>query len=154
MISSAIAGNIGGLFTFLEIIFSSMIGMFLLKNYKYAIKENLMSVANGHISQEDFMKQNIFVALGAILLIIPGFFTDFIGLLLQFSFFAQILARRVLKKNNSDFTNSSNFTNNANFGNANFSSANFRNTNNFRENKGDDDVIDVEIIDDKQLTNK
>lgn len=142
MISSAIAGKIGGLFTFAEIIFTSMLGMYLLKNYKYAIRENLMSVANGQISQEDFMKQNIFVALGAILLIIPGFFTDCIGLLLQFSFFAQILARRILKKNHSNFANSANFANNTSY------------TNNFKEKKGDDDVIDVEIVDDKQLIDK
>ncbi len=147
MVSSAIAGQIGGLFVFLEIIFSCMLGIYLLKNYKYAIRENLMSVANKQISQEDFMKQNIFVALGAMLLILPGFFTDFLGLLLQFSFFAQILARRVLKKNKSSFTNNVNFENFAN-------NENFTNARNFKEKKGDDDVIDVEIIDDKHLIDK
>lgn len=147
MISSAIAGSIGGLFTFAEIIFSCSLGMFLLKNYKYALRENLMALANSQISQEDFMKQNIFVALGALLLIVPGFFTDTLGLLLQFSFFAQILARRILKKTNTSSKNSNNTYNKQN----NYT---YTNAHNFKANKGDDDVIDVEIIEPKHLLDK
>lgn len=137
MISSSIASSIGGLSTFIEIILSAVVGIFLLQNYNHAIRENLMSVANGQISQEEFMKQNIFVAVGAMLLIVPGFFTDMIGILLQFQFFALMIARRVFKKNKTNFTHSNSF-----------------NQNNFKNNKGDDDVIDVEIIDDKHIIDK
>jgi UPF0716 family protein affecting phage T7 exclusion len=59
--------------------------------------------------------------VGAILLIIPGFFSDILGVLLQFSFFGTLFATKVLNLKN-------------------------RNVNN-KYKKDKDDAIDVEIID-------
>ncbi len=155
MISSSIAGSIGGFATFAEIILSAVVGLFILKNYNHTIGENLNQMKNGNISQEEFMKQNIFVALGAVLLIVPGFFTDILGILLQFQFFALIIARRVFKKNHNQ-TNSSNGAHSTNYAHfsTHFSHTNQSNQTNYKQKKGDEDVIDVEIIDDKPMLDK
>jgi 2-isopropylmalate synthase/UPF0716 protein FxsA len=65
---------------------------------------------------------NISMALGSILLIIPGFFTDIIGILLQFEFVGVFIANKFIKKETT------------------------YNNDEFNTQKGDDDVIDVEII--------
>jgi 2-isopropylmalate synthase/UPF0716 protein FxsA len=72
---------------------------------------------------------NLFTIIGGILLIIPGFLTDILGFLLQFSAFTSMLVNRfgVIKKQ--------------------------QDKQNFYEKQGDDDVIDVEIIE-KLDTNK
>lgn len=134
LISVTIISEIGALATILEMIITALWGMFLLRNYKYAIIVNLMSLKDGKISQTEFMKQNLFVALGAILLIIPGFMTDFIGILLQFSFIASLFSSKVLKKDKKQYQNQYKY-------------------NNYKKGD-DDDVIDVEIIDDKHTINK
>jgi 2-isopropylmalate synthase/UPF0716 protein FxsA len=123
MISSSIAGNIGGFLTFLEIIFSAIFGMFLLKNLNIALVENMKALSQGKISQRDFSRMNISMALGAILLIIPGFFTDIIGILLQFEFVGVFIANKFIKKETT-----------------------YNSDDEFNTQKGDDDVIDVEII--------
>lgn len=96
----------------------------------------MMDLAKGNISQQDFMRLNIFMAVGAIFLIIPGFLTDIIGVLLQFEFFGIMISKKFLKskskKSDEEFTNTQ-----------------FRYENK-KNNKGDDDVIDVEIIDDSR----
>lgn len=123
MVSSSIAGEIGGLMTFVEIIFSAVFGMFLLKNFKFALVENMTAFSQGKISQRDFSRMNISMALGALLLIVPGFFTDIIGILLQFEFVGVLFANKFIKKDSS-----------------------YNNNEKFKTQKGDDDVIDVEII--------
>ena len=135
MISSAITSSIGGLVTFAEVIISAIIGVFLLQNFKYALMENMMDLAKGNITQQDFMRLNVFMALGAVLLIVPGFLTDIIGILLQFEFFGIMIGKKFLKKG-------------SNKQNDHFSNTDFRYEN--KQNKGDDDVIDVEIIDDSR----
>ncbi len=122
MISTNISSAIGGFATFGEIIISAMIGFSLIANFRYTFFESLSALNNRTISIEEFQKLNAFSLLGAILLILPGFFSDFLGLLLQFSFFATLFARNVLHVNKND---------------------EYKNFN----NKGiDDDVIDVEVI--------
>ncbi len=78
---------------------------------------------NRTISAEEFQKLNVMSVVGAILLILPGFFSDILGILLQFGFFATLISKRFLHVN-------SNYDNNK------------------YNSKGDTDVIDVEIIDD------
>jgi len=122
MVSTNIASAIGGFATFGEIIISAMIGFSLIANFRYTFFESLTALNNRTISIEEFQKLNAFSLLGAILLILPGFFSDFLGLLLQFSFFATLFARKVLHVNKND---------------------KYENFN----NKGvNDDVIDVEVI--------
>jgi UPF0716 family protein affecting phage T7 exclusion len=74
---------------------------------------------SGEISVQDFQKMSLFTLIGAVLLIIPGFFSDILGVLLQFSFFGKLFASKVL---------------------------NLKNKKNIHR-EGKDDAIDVEVID-------
>ncbi len=122
MISSSISSAIGGFSTFLEIIATAMIGISLIANFRYTFFESLSALNNRTISIEEFQKLNAFSLLGALLLILPGFFSDILGLLLQFSFFATIFARKILHVGRNNRYK------------------------NFNEKGIHDDVIDVEII--------
>lgn len=129
MISSAIVSEIGGLLTFAEIILTAVIGIFLLQNFRVALAHNLTAFYNGQISHDDFLKLNISMAFGAILLIVPGFFTDIVGVLLQFQFVAVIIANMFTKKD-MDIRHNQYFKDNS-----------------FKRQKEQEDVIDVEILD-------
>jgi 2-isopropylmalate synthase/UPF0716 protein FxsA len=121
MVSSTIVGEIGGLLTFLELILSAIVGVFLLQNFKFGLLDKINSVRNGEMSQDEFIKSSVGAAIGAVLLIIPGFFTDILGLLLQFSLFTVIFSK-IFKFKSIKPMNNTKF-------------------------KGDEDVIDVEVID-------
>jgi 2-isopropylmalate synthase/UPF0716 protein FxsA len=134
MISSTIAGQIGGLYTFLEIVASAFVGITILKSIPQTAMSNITSIFNGDLSAKEFIKVNLISAFGAILIIIPGFFTDMVGILLQFEFFALVVANRLNKP-----------VNNSHFNNTNF---------NQKKEKDNETIIDVEIIDDKHTINK
>ena len=136
MISSRISGEIGGLMTFVELIFSIMIGVFILQNFKHGLLDNVTKVKNGQMTQEEFVKGSMGKAIGAILLIMPGFFTDILGLFLQFSLFTIVLTK-VFK-----FKSSAVSTNNRTYSQTHYTYVN--------KTKGDEDVIDVEVIDDNK----
>jgi len=95
-VSVNIASKIGGVATFMELILSAMIGIILLSNSSFTISESMRSLVNGEITMEEFQKLSLFSVLGAFLLIIPGFFSDILGVLLQFSFFGTLFARKIL----------------------------------------------------------
>ncbi|WP_331773786.1 FxsA family protein [Sulfurospirillum sp. 1612] len=120
-ISVNIASQIGAFATFSEIVISAILGFGLLANFRYTFFETMQALNNRTISIEEFQKLNAFSVIGALLLILPGFFSDILGILLQFSFFATIFARKILHINNK--------------------------TEKFKDRR-DDEVIDVEIIDD------
>jgi len=124
IVSVNISSAIGGLNTFLEIVFSAIYGLYILSNFRNTMMENLQAVSYAQIDLEEFQKLNIFTIIGGILLIIPGFLTDIIGLLLQFSAITTMLVNRYnMKKKTHDFEQ--------------FDTTRY---------KGEDDVIDVEII--------
>ena len=118
LVSVEFASQLGGLLTFLEIVVSAFIGLFLLTNFRYTLSKSMAGVMSGEISAQDFQKMSLFTLIGAVLLIIPGFFSDILGVLLQFSFFGKLFASKVL---------------------------NLKNKNIYREEK--DNAIDVEVID-------
>lgn len=120
LVSVQIASELGGLTTFFEIIASAIIGVVIISNLKVAFFESFMALRRGEITPDKFKKLNLYTLVGAILLIIPGFLTDIIGVLLQFEFFGLILASKMTKKPNHYHQN--------------------------KKDEGDDDVIDVEII--------
>ena len=136
MVSSYISSYLGGFMSFVIVILSAFVGISLLRVFKYSLAVNIKDLTSGKISQEDFVKTNMAKALGAFLLIIPGFFTDIIGLLLQFGFLT-ILFSKIFKLKTTP-TNPHTYTQ------QNTSSAN-----NFyyeKNTKHDEDIIDVEII--------
>ncbi len=124
IISVNIASAIGGLATFFEIVLSALVGIFILANFRNTFMENLMAVSYARIDLEEFQRLNLFTMIGAILLILPGFLTDIIGLLLQFSAVTSMLVNRYGVKSKRE------------------------NFEDFEETfyKESDDVIDVEII--------
>jgi len=142
MISSSIAGSIGGLNTFFAIIITAIIGISILKNFKYSLMENIQKARSGQITQEEFIKTNVGRAIGALFLILPGFFTDIIGVLLQFGLLVSIFSKIfTFKKPNQ----TSQYPNNFQYGQTTVNSTKFNNTN-YKGEK--DEIIDVEVIDD------
>ncbi len=96
VISVNIASRIGGLATFFEIVITAMIGFFLLMNFRYTLSQSMAAMMSGRITLEEFQRMSLFTVIGAILLIIPGFFSDILGALMQFSFFGTLFARKIL----------------------------------------------------------
>jgi len=138
MVSVYFASMLGGLYTFLEIIISAFIGVFLLKNFRYSLMLNIKSLAKGEITQEDFVKQNVAKALGAVLLVIPGFLTDIIGILLQFGIISLLLTK-IFKFKISSKKEENSFTQNS-----------YTYQSKQKRRYDDDEIIDVEIIDDSK----
>lgn len=127
-VSVNISSAIGAFATFLEIVFSAMVGFILLANFRNTLAESMMALQKRSISVAEFQKLNAFSLLGALLLIIPGFFTDIVGVLLQFTFFATLFARKVLHVEDS---------------------IDIDDLDNIDIRKDDDEIIDVEVIDHK-----
>lgn len=122
-VSVNISSHIGALATFLEVVFSAIVGFILIANFRVTFFESMMALQQRTISMQEFQKLNTFTLLGAILLIIPGFLSDIVGLSLQFGFFATLFAKKILHvKEPKDFQ--------------------YHNT-----RKDDDEIIDVEVID-------
>ena len=125
LVSVQISSAIGGLATFFEIVLSAFIGISILVNFRKTLVENMTAVSYNCIDLEQFQRLNLFTLIGAILLIIPGFLTDIVGILLQFSAFTSMIVNRYNVK--SGQCNTSFEDENINI-------------------KRDSDVIDVEII--------
>lgn len=123
-----ISSSIGAMATFLEIILSAMFGFVLLANFRNTFGESMQAMQRRTISITEFQKLNAFTLLGALLLILPGFFSDIIGIFLQFTFFATLFARKILHvKDNIDIDD----------------------IQNINKRKEEDEIIDVEVIDDR-----
>jgi 2-isopropylmalate synthase/UPF0716 protein FxsA len=142
VVSVQFASALGGLMTFLEFIVSAIIGSTILKNLNLNVRDNLQKVQQGQISQGDFTKMHITALIGAILLIIPGFFTDIIGIILQFENFSLPFVRKFIKPKNE--ANNSEFR--ATY--TSYSSNNFSQDFSQKQNKTNqnEEIIDVEII--------
>ncbi len=97
-VSVEISAAIGPFWTFVEVVVSALAGLLLLAGFRYTLSENMRAMMAGEITPESFQKQNLAALVGAILLIVPGFFTDILGLLLQFGIFSGFIARRLSSK--------------------------------------------------------
>ncbi|MDD2837824.1 MAG: FxsA family protein [Sulfuricurvum sp.] len=93
-----IASRIGGLATFLEIVFSAFLGIFILMNFRHTLAENIYALRMRQIDMEGFSQRNMMGLFGAILLIVPGFLSDLIGIVLQFSLFSSLIINRFTRK--------------------------------------------------------
>ena len=130
LVSVNISSAIGGLATFFEIMLSAFFGISLLMNFRQTLTQNMAAVSYSCIDLEQFQRLNLFTIFGAILLIIPGFLTDILGVLLQFSAFTSMAVNRYNVKSGNCKTN-------------------FEDNNKIKK---DSDVIDVEIISDNTST--
>ena len=114
--------SIGFFWSVMWIMASGIIGMILLQNSPHAIMGQMQSVQKGKLNLKKFQDASMAYFIGAILLIIPGVFSDFMGLVaLGYTLYLQFIAKITPEQTN------------------------FQNNN--QQNKGDDNVIDVEIID-------
>lgn len=125
MVTVSISSAIGGFATFLEILVTAFIGIVILINFKNTLFENMSRLSQNQIDVGEFEKLNLFTILGAFLLILPGFLTDIVGLLLQFGAIGSIVINSYSVKSS---TKEEKFEKN------------------YREKESD--VIDVEIISD------
>ena len=140
MVSSFFVTLIGGLNTFLEILFSAFIGVYILNNFKYSMNENINKIRTGQITQEEFITTNASKSFGAILLIVPGFFTDIVGILLQLGLFVTLVSKIFsVKVGKHTIYRSTHFTSDKQYTNNN-------------KKEIDNEIIDVEIIDDNTTT--
>ena len=127
MVSVQVGSVLGGIGTFLEIMASGLLGVALLLNVKTTMIESFKAMSNNCINMKQFQELNVFALLGAIFLILPGILSDTIGVLMQFSVFTGLIMTRYSKKN----------------GDCNEQQEMFNQNN---PHKGDDNVIDVEVI--------
>lgn len=126
VISVNISSAIGGVATFLGLILSAFIGVAILVNFRTTLAENMRAVSVNAINLQQFQELNLFTLMGAFLLIVPGFLTDIVGLLLQFTVFTSMLVNRYASKQ--------------------------RREDDLTPQQKDDNVIDVEIISDTTTT--
>lgn len=124
MVSVNIASAIGFFATFVELVVSAFLGLILLANMRITLMQNLNALMQGEISIESFQRLNLWTIVGAILLILPGFLGDIVGLLLQFSSIVTLFVSKFLHVKDED--NSTHY---------------------FKQGK-EDEIIDVEVIDD------
>ena len=104
---------------FLEVIFSALAGIYILKTLPFSMQESMQKVLKREIDEDEFISIGLFKFIGAILLIIPGVFTDILGILMLIEPFAKWIVHKFLPKRE------------------------FKTYNNSYK---DDDIIDVEII--------
>ncbi|MEA3552809.1 MAG: FxsA family protein [Campylobacterota bacterium] len=142
MISSTIAGLVGGLAIFLEIVLTAILGITILKNFKFSLMENIEKARSGQMTQDEFIRTNVGRAIGAVLLIVPGFFTDIMGVLMLIGLLPFLVSKLFQFKT----PNQTNYQTNGHQSGFDHTKSNFNNT----TYKGikNDEIIDVEIIDD------
>jgi UPF0716 family protein affecting phage T7 exclusion len=111
--------NIGFGWSVIWIMGSFMFGMALLQKSQHTMMTNMNAVKQGKLDMQKFKNAGLSYFVGAILLIIPGVFSDFLGLLaLGYTLYLQFVAKITPEQTNTNF-----------------------------KTKGDENVIDVEIID-------
>ncbi|MFA6761098.1 MAG: FxsA family protein [Sulfuricurvum sp.] len=94
LVSVSISSSIGVLATFFELLLSALVGFIILINFRATLQQNFASLMRRNIDVAEFEKLNLFTILGAFLLILPGFLSDIIGILLQFSVVGKMFVNR------------------------------------------------------------
>lgn len=126
-VSVNIASSIGAFATFAEIVFSGILGILLLVNFRVTLMQNLNALMQRQISVDAFQRLNLWSIVGALLFILPGFLGDIVALLLQFSFITTLFASKVLHVKEEEGVPSS-----------------------FKQGKNSE-IIDVEVVDEPRL---
>lgn len=91
-----VAESIGVLTTLISVVLTSCLGISLVKSQ--GIKNLLLirqKLADGENPAEEMIK-NVALVIAGILLILPGFFTDFLGLLLLFSPIQKLIVMKLM----------------------------------------------------------
>jgi len=118
--------NIGFLWSVIWIMGSFMLGMALLQKSQQTMMGNMNAMRQGKLDMRKFQNAGMAYFVGALLLMIPGVFSDFLGLLaLAYTFYLQFVAKITPERTNNNF-----------------------------KSQGDDNVIDVEIIDEHSSSDR
>ncbi|SFV61702.1 hypothetical protein MNB_SV-3-1093 [hydrothermal vent metagenome] len=118
-LSLSVGEHIGFMWSALWIVASMMLGFRLLQSSPLSMLGNINAVKSGKLSMKNFQNAATSYLAAAILLIIPGVLSDFLGLIaLVYTFYLQFIAKITPESANNNF-----------------------------KKQGDDNVIDVEIID-------
>jgi len=126
--SLSVGENIGFLWSVIWIVTTFIVGMGLVQNGAVNMQKSMGSMMAGKLNMKSFHDAATSYFLGALLLMIPGVFTDILGAIsLIYTFYLQL-------------------------GGTMPSSKNKTNINNINK-QGDDDVIDVEIIESSSNNN-
>jgi UPF0716 family protein affecting phage T7 exclusion len=119
-LSLYVGEHIGFWWSAIWIVVSMILGIRLLQYTPYTLMGNISHVSMGKLSLEEFQNASTSYLVGAILLIIPGVFTDVLGVFaLCYTMYLHFVAKITPEETK------------------------------FNKNKGDDNVIDVEIIDEQ-----
>jgi len=132
MVSTEFASLLGGLLTFVEVVISAMIGGAFIRRTPMRMMEAMQSIRESGLESDNLRLLPIMSVAGGLMLIMPGFFSDILGLLLQFSFTATLLTKITKNKQSTRYNN--------------HYETKFEIKTKPKSNKKDDDVIDVEII--------
>jgi len=117
-LSLYVGERIGFWWSVIWIMATMMIGIRLLQNTPFTLMGHISNVSRGKLSLQEFQNASTAYLLGATLLIIPGVLTDILGVLaLAYTMYLRFVAKITPEQTK------------------------------FNQNKGDDNVIDVEIID-------
>jgi UPF0716 family protein affecting phage T7 exclusion len=101
-----------------------VMGIVLLQHSPHAIMGNMQAMQKGKLNIKKFQDASMSYFVGSIMLIIPGVLSDFFGVIsLVYTLYLQFVAKITPEQTN------------------------------FNQNKGDDNVIDVEIIDEHTDSN-
>jgi len=120
--------NIGFGWSVIWIVSSFLIGMGLIQNGATSMKKSMDGLSSGKLNIKSFHDSATSYFLGAILLIIPGVFTDILGLIaLLYTFYLQLGGTIPNSKHKTNINN--------------------------MNKQGDKDVIDVEIIESSSSNN-
>ena len=118
-LSLKVGENIGFFGSLIWIILSFMIGMILLQKSSQTMMGNMTAMRQGKLDMKKFQNASMSYLAGAILLIIPGVLSDFLGVFaLFYTFYLQFVAKITPEQKHKNF-----------------------------KEQGDNNVIDVEIID-------
>ncbi len=118
--------EIGFLWSVIWIIGSFSFGMMLLKRSPQTMMGNMQAMKLGKLDIKKFQNASMSYFIGAILLMIPGVFSDFLGLVsLGYTLYLQFVAKITPESKQSHFNT-----------------------------QGDDNVIDVEIIDEHSRSDR
>ncbi len=129
-LSLEVGSSIGFLWSVIWIVGSFIIGMGLIQNAHTTMQSNMASLKAGKLNMKSFHDSATSYFLGAILLIIPGVFSDILGLIaLLYTFYLQLGGTIPSSKTKTNINNLNKYT------------------------QGDDDVIDVEIIESSSHNN-
>ncbi len=123
ILSLKVVETIGALWSVVWIIGTIVLGSVLLKNSQYAIFSSLSDVSRGKLDLQSFQNASMAYMLGSLLLIIPGILSDALGVI-ALGYTLYLQFVAKITPEKPNFTQ-----------------------------EGDDDVIDVEVIDEHHSGN-